>query len=139
MLIRPHFWGCLAYLALLCTGCGSSGGTNPFEVAGTVTFNGQPVPAGVVLFTPDGAKGNHGATGFAKIKAGKFDTRDEGRGTVGGPHVVAINGFDGVPAPQAELPDGKPLFPDYTVRVDLPKETTTHDFNIPTSPLPRSK
>jgi hypothetical protein len=133
MLIRWHSWRLFVCLALLCAGCGSSDETNPFEVSGTVTFNGQPVPAGVVLFTPDGAKGNHGATGFAKIKAGKFDTRDEGRGTVGGAHVVTINGFDGNPAPQAELPDGKPLFPDYTVHIDLPKETTTHDFNIPAS------
>jgi hypothetical protein len=130
---RINSCGLLACLGILCAGCGGGDSTTRYDVAGTVTFDGKPVPAGVILFTPDVSKNNRGPTGFAKIKDGKYDTRQEGKGTVGGPHTVAISGSDGARLPQQELPDGMPLFTDYGTAVDLPKAATTQDFEVPAS------
>lgn len=114
--------------SLLVMGCGQRAPTL-YHVSGTVTFGGKPVPAGSIVFEPDTSKGNQGPAGFASIKDGKYDTRDAGRGTVGGPHVVRITGLDGVPA--EELPQGTPLFPEYTTEIDMPKKNATQDFDVP--------
>lgn len=116
-------------LVFFISGCGS-GGPQTYHVSGTVTLDGRPVPAGSVLFEPDQSKGNKGPAGFAKIKDGKFDTRTNGRGTLGGPHVVKIIALDGIPA--EEMPEGTPLAPEYTTQVDLPKKSGHQlEFNIP--------
>lgn len=118
----------LFLLTVFVAGCGERPPTL-YHVSGSVTFNGKPVPAGSVLFEPDTTKGNTGPAGFAKIKDGKYDTRDGGRGTIGGPHIVRITGLDGIPA--EELPEGTPLFPEYTKAIDLPKQNSTQDFDVP--------
>ena len=61
--------------ALLLLGACSGQGTDRFDVSGTVTFNGQPVPAGQVVFSPDLSKGNDGPQGYAEIHGGRYDTR----------------------------------------------------------------
>ena len=110
-------------------GC-DKGGPARYDVSGTVTYQGQPVPIGSIVFEPDSTKGNSGASGSAQIKDGKYDTREEdGTGTIGGPHLVRILGLDG--KPDGELTRGTPLFPEYGTTIDLPKETTTHDFDVP--------
>jgi hypothetical protein len=96
-----------------------------------VTFDGQLIPAGVIFFDPDVSRGNDGPQGFATITDGHYDTRENGKGAVGGPHRVRIQGFDGKPG--AELPLGHPLFPEYTVAVDLPGQAATRDFDVPAS------
>ncbi|ASV74064.1 hypothetical protein THTE_1462 [Thermogutta terrifontis] len=126
----------LSIPALLLSGSGG-GGPKTYHVSGTVTLDGKPVPAGSILFEPDQSKGNTGPAGFAKIKDGKYDTRQNGRGTVGGPHVVRIIALDGVPA--EELPEGTPLAPEYVTHVDLPKENNHQEnFNIHASNQTRS-
>ncbi|MGQ9504747.1 MAG: hypothetical protein ACUVQG_06520 [Thermogutta sp.] len=135
MVDRIHYQWTWCFL-VLCTfslavmGCGERRPTL-YHVSGTVTFGGKPVPAGSIIFEPDTSKGNQGPAGFAAIKNGRYDTRDAGRGTVGGPHVVRITGLDGVPA--EELPQGTPLFPEYTTQIDLPKKELTQDFDVPTT------
>lgn len=52
-----------------------------------------------------------------------------GEGTIGGPHTVLITALDGVAKPDS--PDGVLLCPDYNATIDLPKEKTTKDFDIP--------
>lgn len=131
-------WGSSASLiggvmvAMLLAGCRGTEGPSQYELSGTVTFQGKPVPAGTITFEPDAVKGNHGPQGFALIQDGRYDTRAEGRGSVGGPQVVRISGSDGVAAGEA-FPTGKPLFEPYTTSVDLPKESSTHDFDVPVS------
>ena len=115
-----------ASLVFLLTGCG---GEKVHHLSGTVSFKGKPVPAGHIVFEPDAAAGNTGGPAFAKIKDGRYDTREEGQGTLGGPHIVQIHGRDGIP--RGELVSGLPLFPDYTTKVDLPKQETTQDFEVP--------
>lgn len=106
-----------ALLALgLMAGCAREG-PRQFDVSGMVTFRGQPIPAGVIQFDPDIANGYDGPQGFAQIKNGVFDTRLGGRGVRAGPHVVRVQGFDGVPA--NELPLGNRLFADYEIRADV--------------------
>jgi hypothetical protein len=123
-------WALVIWLLVGLSGC-HDGKTDEYQVSGTVTFGGKLVPAGVVLFTPDGSRQNRGPAGYAKIKDGKYDTAVDGQGTVGGPHLVRINGLDGHPRP--ESPDGTSIFTDYSVQVDLPKANTTHDFDVPAS------
>jgi len=97
-------------------------------VSGRITFAGQPVPAGRISFEPDTTAGNAGPGGYGEIKAGRYTTYPD-MGTVGGPHVVIITGFDGVPA--GELVDGRPLFREYRTTADLPPGRTTVDFDVP--------
>ena len=120
--------GCGAIL-LAGSGCGD-GGVERYDVSGTVTFDGQPVPLGQIMFQPDVSKGNHGPAGVAKIENGHFDTSSSDKGTVGGPHVVVISGFDGMARPDEEMPAGASLFADYRKTVDLPKEDTTLEIDV---------
>lgn len=108
------------------TGCG---GEKIYNLSGTITYQGKPVPAGHIVFEPDATAGNKGQAAFAKIKDGHYDTRIlDGRGTIGGPHLVLIHGRDGIP--RGELLNGLPLFRDYSTKVDLPKADGKQDFEV---------
>ncbi len=121
-------WYFLALAGWLVTsGCAKAPGTYP--VAGTVSFQGKPLPAGVIFFDPDVLKKNDGPQGYAIIQNGQYNTADPGgRGVVGGPYVVRIEGFDGKPG--RELPLGKPLFTDFKKALELPAATSVQDFDI---------
>lgn len=133
---RANFLRILPFISILATcgfaGCG--GGETEYHLSGNVTYKNRPVPAGNITFEPDASKGNSGAPGMCKIKDGKYDTRaDGGHGTIGGPHVIRIVGIDGKPSGNSsgEILQGTPLFPEYSVSQDLPKEDSTKDFDIP--------
>lgn len=112
-------------------GCGGADGPTRYELSGSVTFDGNPVPAGQIVFEPDSASGNSGVQGYAEIRDGKYDTRD-GKGVIGGPHQVRVTGFDRFSEDESD--PAKPLFPEYVITEDLPKETTTKDFDVPANP-----
>jgi hypothetical protein len=122
----------LAAILLACTmlGCGNRGASR-FDVSGKVTFQGKLVPAGKILFLPDTEKGNSGPAGAAEIRDGVYNTAKKGKGTSGGPQLVVISGYDGKAVPGDEMNIGKQLFPEYRTSVDLPRETTTKDFDVP--------
>ena len=120
-------------------GCG---GNNTVRVSGKVTFQGKPVPSGKIYFMADGSKGNTGATGFATIVNGEYDTAAEGgSGVTPGPVNVAIDGFDPTAAPDkpkkagknedAEQPTVKLLFAQYATSFDVPSSASTKDFDVP--------
>ena len=114
-------------VAFLVAGCGP--GEEPlFDVAGTVTFDGKPVPIGTIYFEPDGSLGNDGPQGTAHIQDGKFDTAAGGTGVRGGAYIIRVQGYDGKPRP--ELPYGKDLFPEYEEKKDFPKEKSTLRIEI---------
>jgi hypothetical protein len=113
-------------VCLLCGGCAGGDATPRFEVTGSVTYDGKPVPAGKVYFTPDAGKQNLGPVAEGDIQDGHYDTR-KGRGTLGGPVVVRIDGYDGKRT--AERPMGAPVFT-YETKTDLPRESTTKDFAV---------
>lgn len=131
----------LLALVALTLGCADSG---RYRVSGRVTFDGQPVPVGMVTFLPIGPSDRERSAGFCQIKAGQFDSR-AGRSPMEGRHRVLISGFDGV-AYTSEIggllddnPEGRPLFPLYAVEVEIPKaQGTVLDFDVPkTSSPPR--
>jgi len=113
-------------------GCGDSR-TPRFNVSGSITLDGKPVPSGHLIFAPDADHGARGPAGTAEIVDGRYATLD-GEGTIGGPHVVTITATDGVSYDMGGghmNPVGRQLAPEFRVRVDLPKEPTTHDFVLP--------
>src|SRR5437899_2888161 len=90
-----------------------------YDVSGTLTSAGKPIPKGLIFFDPDASKGMGGPQGFANIKDGKFDTADHVKGIRGGAYVIRVSGFDGKEANEA--PFGQPLFPEYQEKRDLPR------------------
>lgn len=122
---------CAAVTLVAIGGCGPGGkGPKRYGVEGTVTFGGEPVPMGRIVFEPDPAAGNRGPVGMADIEAGRYAT-DRRFGAVGGPHVVVIEGFES-PGPQGLGPDEspKPLFRPYRTKVDLPRQASTQNFEV---------
>jgi hypothetical protein len=109
---------------------GCSPGERVYNLSGNVTYAGKPVPVGHIIFEPDSNAGNSGGSGFAKIKDGHYDTSIlDGRGVLGGPHVVRIQGLDGIV--RGELLNGIPLFQEYVTTADLPKGNGAKDFDVP--------
>jgi hypothetical protein len=80
---------------------------------------------------PDLSKGNDGPQGMAEIRDGRFDTRERDKGAPSGPVLFMIDGFDGVA--QGESPSGKPLFIGYKVQLDLPKQASEQNIDVPES------
>jgi len=115
-------------LLLFVVGCGQQRGPTRYDLSGSVTYRGQPVPAGWIFLDPDSSRGNSGPGSVGTIRDGRYETAP-GKGTVGGPHVATVNGRDGVP--NGEIPGGLPLFAPYSMKIDLPKESSTYDFNGP--------
>ena len=106
-------------------------------VSGRITFGGDPVPVGTIAFEPDASAGNDGPAGYGDIKDGQYVT--QGRfGAVGGPHIVRIEGFD-PPDPANIDAAPRPLFREYTMKVDLPSEPSKQDFDVPKKPSPAKK
>src|SRR5438309_8875805 len=101
------------------------------DVWGTVKFKDQPVPAGLIVMNPDLSQGNDGPQGMAEIRGGRFDTRQLDKGAPSGPVIFMIDGFDGVA--QGESPSGKPLFIGYKVQLDLPKQASEQNIDVPNS------
>lgn len=130
---RIHWMCPLLALVFFCgmEGCnGSRDELKLFQVSGTVTFNGQPVPYGSVNFVPDTAAGNSGPQGSASIRDGKFDTRiDDGRGTVGGAMIAIVSGRSNNTSDETQ--DQGVLFQDYELKVDLPKSNIKLDIEVP--------
>jgi hypothetical protein len=132
MSIQSTMASALVLLGVLTLGCGDA---KLSHVSGKVNFNGKPVPAGKVYILPDSGKGNTGASGFADIKDGKYDTKlAGGQPAASGAVIFAIEGIDPVPPPNAG-PDVTTtvLFPRYEERADLPASTSTKDIEVPAS------
>jgi hypothetical protein len=113
-------------------GCGGDKG---YRVSGKVTFKGQPVPAGRIHFVPDSKKGNKGASGYAEIKNGAYDTASSGgRGVIGGAMIVKIEAWDPSQQVKSEKTgetSPKQLFSLYQTSADLPQGESTKDFDVP--------
>ncbi|MCC9606665.1 hypothetical protein LOC68_16725 [Blastopirellula sp. JC732] len=110
----------------LAAGCGASDTT--IHLTGAVTYDGQPVPAGMIQFSPDEAKGNPGFGCVAMIRNGQFTTRDS-LGVLGGAYVIRVQGLDGIAA--GENSDGAPIFRTYEMSVELPMKSGQFDIDVP--------
>jgi len=61
-------WARLALLSVLITGgCGEKVAQTPASVAGRVTFQGQPLIGGVIVFVPDSERGKAGPSFTASL------------------------------------------------------------------------
>lgn len=122
----------LLFVFATAASCGSKK-IERYDVSGTVSYNGKPIPAGYLVFATTAGPGAQ-----ADIQDGKYQTRP-GQGTIGGPHTVSIYGFDGRPYSMGPGPDGKPyvnpmgrpLFSSFVTQLELPQEAAVHNFEIP--------
>ena len=134
--LRRYGLVALAWGLLQTSGCGSGDEIQLTDVAGNVTFAGQPVVYGNIEFAPDTGKQHSGPAGTAEIVNGQYDTAQAGRGVVPGSHLVRITAYEDRPAPGPDdetLPsDAKPpLFSGYTIEADV--SGPAHDFEVPES------
>jgi hypothetical protein len=106
-----RFAACMAVAACaLCTlaGCGTDNGLTMGRVSGLVSFKGDPVEFGDILFVPDGSKGNKGVPAMGKIgKDGRYvmSTQESGDGVIAGFHKVGVRVLDPEPVSKADAPE----------------------------------
>lgn len=113
-------------------GCGDTG-PQRYTRSGQVTFNGQPVAKGEIVFMPDRDKGGSGPGATVTFEGGKYQTPGD-MGTFSGPHIVMVSGFDGQP-PNNEVPElvhpwGNTLFVRHWVEIDFPDKSSVHDIHV---------
>ncbi len=138
--IQARVYGAATYLstlAVLCAvvglgGCSGESTQPRYQVSGSVTYAGQPVPSGLVKFEPDVDKGGVGPGSYAPIKDGTYCTEE---GLCAGPMKVRICGMDGIE--QEVVKDGEtvmaesPLFDEYPTQAEVKHKDTVVDFEIP--------
>jgi hypothetical protein len=129
---KPHFdvaIGAMLLGALLAAqGCSKSR-IERHRLSGRVTFQGKPVPAGLIIFEPDVRQGNRGPQGYAEILDGRYQTDKFGKGAMTGALVVKISAYP-AEGGSGENP-GRPLFAPYETSVNVAQDTTTLDFDVP--------
>ena len=114
---------------ILALGCSQDEGPKRFHLTGTVTFDGKPIPQGMIVFTPDLSKNNDGPQGVANIKDGRYDTQAAGgQDITGGPMAVSVTGLSA---------DSRPLC-QYDFSIELPLEKSTKDIAVPASAASKS-
>jgi len=80
--------------------CGSNNGLTLAPVQGKVTYKGQPIKNGTVMFVPDESKGATGPQAIGTIKSdGTYilSSQDANDGAVVGMHKVGVLGLDPEP------------------------------------------
>lgn len=104
-------------------GCG---GEARYDISGSVTHKGEPVPNGLIVFTQEGQRGGH-----AMIVNGKYDTASETElGAMAGACNVTIKGFEPADPDNPEAPE-KPLFPPYATTIEITSSKSNVDFEVP--------
>jgi hypothetical protein len=109
-----------AALMSLSGGCGAKKTPpGPATVRGKVTFNGQPVAGGLVVFTPDPNRGGSGKPAFAETAAdGAFQLKlDNSTQIPPGWYRVSLAPAPVIPDPLAA--SQSPVFPARLARPDL--------------------
>lgn len=115
------FLMCATALVLGCGGNDSE--PKRYRVSGKATYDGQPIPFGEVLITPDGAKKNSGPQALAPIRNGQYDTSAAGgKGYGGGSAIVRVAGFD---------KEGGKVICEREFPVELPASDATKDLDVP--------
>jgi hypothetical protein len=116
-----------AMISACLVGCGS--GDSRLPLTGTVTFNGQPLVFGEVVFRPE-----KGPEGSATIRDGKFDTAlESGQGITRGQNRLLVTGYESEPIPIADetvnIETSPPLFINYEMQADI--SGSTYDIVVP--------
>lgn len=117
-------------LSIVVLGCGR-GDVQRQHLRGKVTYQGRPVPAGLILFNPIQTEGKGGSRGGARIVQGTYDTQaKDGLAVPVGKTQVLVTGYSKL-AESEESGPAQPLFQGYETSVEVTPETTTFDINIP--------
>jgi len=136
-------FACFSFACFSLCGCNvQESGPDLHQVTGSVTYDGEPLKAGRITFTPDSSQGNAGPTGYAVIRDGKYDTAVQGgKGVVAGAVKVLISGESRALPNEAaqdvedeEMIDfPEPLFENYqsTAQITESKEPNQLDFDVP--------
>lgn len=108
-----------------------------YDITGTVSYEGKPVPAGTITFIPVGESAAERGPGFCQFTNGRYASRS-GRSPGSGPYRFVIDGFDGAPSrtvdgdESLERPLGKPIFDTQVVEIELPpRHGGAFDINLP--------
>jgi hypothetical protein len=127
---RCRLLGGAAVFALVALVAGCSSRPEMAQVSGTVTFNGHPVPAGWISFTPEPGRGS---VRVCQIRDGVYDSSKEGdpAGIHTGKNLVKIAGFNGKKEPL--WGQGKQIFNPVDDVVEVTPGTMKKDFVIPES------
>lgn len=105
--MRARFAGALAVILVGAVGCGSDNGLDLAPVRGTVTFMGEPIRNGTIMFVPDDSKGTTGPQAIGTItKDGSYilSSESSGDGAVVGFHKVGILGLEETPVSEKAMP-----------------------------------
>jgi hypothetical protein len=119
-------------LMIAALGCGSAE-DELLNVSGSATFQGKPIESGRIDFRPDRARGHQGPAGYAVIAKGRFDTKQNGRGVLPGPHLALIQGLDGPPGTPPGVEYGTQMFAAYETPATLEEDHGEYDFDVPGS------
>jgi hypothetical protein len=109
----------MSAVALTLAGCGPGNGLTMGLVSGQVTYKGEPVEVGEVLFVPDSEKGNSGVPSMGVIgKDGRYtmSTQEAGDGVIAGFQKVGVRALEPEQGAQTEVP---PLDPEKATGQDL--------------------
>lgn len=119
-------------LMFACFAIGCKPATKVSQISGTVSFNGKPVPAGYITFTPDVGAGTLGQVVGFQIEDGKYDSStNTPPGIQAGTYKIRIGGFDGIKIPM--YGQGKQIFNPIEDSFVVPEGTTTKNFEVPAS------
>lgn len=115
------------------TGCGGDGIVR-HQVSGKVTFQGQAVQTGAVVFEPDASVGQIAPTTFARIADGAYETEHAESPTTG-KYKVRVMGYDKskmrTDAAPGEIIDLPELFPEFALEVEIPVPSGRLDVDVP--------
>lgn len=94
MTLRP-LQMCVLPVGLLifaCCGCGGGTPSAPVAVKGSVSYQGQPLSGGIIVFTPDETRGTRGPLAHGTILAdGTFELKaDDGEKLVAGWYRISV-------------------------------------------------
>ena len=118
----PSFSSCLclvvtAGLLIQGGGCGKSSGLDRAIVSGMVTYQGEPIAAGMIRFVPIGDAKGTAETG--RILNGSYTVKAKG-GVPVGTHRVEIQAFQDAPHDDSGVP-GLAGVPDRKIQILPPK------------------
>jgi hypothetical protein len=123
-------WILLSVLALV-AGCGGDGLTRG-TVSGKVTFDGQPLANGTIVFAPTG--GTKGPMAMTESANGQYAITNNA--PVGGKHTVKIEGFrDTAKKDELGRVIGEQFIPakyneKTTLSAEIAKGSNSHDFAL---------
>lgn len=111
-----------AAIVVSIAGCGSANGLDLAKVRGKVTFKGQPIEYGTIMFEPDESKGTTGPPAIGTITSGGsfiLSTEESGDGAIVGSHRVSVMGLEPIPeAQQKAMPNPETSPREYMIAKD---------------------